>query len=486
MRILFVNPPILREGIFGKSLRNLGALLPPLGLAYIAATVKRDGHEVSIIDGPVLSTKQDYDFNSLKKDITDYQPDIVAVTATSPQIKNAIKVFNITKGINENIITMLGGPHISALPQDLLKLRNLDYGVYGEGEFVVAEIIKRLENKECLEGLSGLIWREGDSVKYLPGEYINDLDILPFPARDLLPMKLYKPSPANYRRLPATQIFTSRGCPHSCVFCHKPIFGNKFRAHSVERVLDEIELLIKNFGIKDIQIFDDTFSMNKERAKGICTGIINRKLDIIWNCMTRIDTVDHDLLKLMRKAGCYGIGYGVESGSERILKLIKKKISKDMVRKVFRWTRNEGIEIRAFFMIGFPTETKEDILKTISFAKEINPDIAQFLVTTPYPGTELWHLCKKYGEINVGDWSDFTMYSSDSAPFVPFSLEKGELEYLYSKAMKNFYLRPEYILKQLLAIRSLYGVQRKYIAAKSLASLKVKELKDRCSNLFRA
>lgn len=477
MRILLINPPLLREEIFGKSMSNLGALLPPLGLAYIAAMVERNGHEVSIIDGPVLSTKKDYDYNSLKRDIADYQPDIVGITATSPQIKNAINVFNITKEINENIITILGGPHISALPQDLLKLRNLDYGVYGEGEFTVIEIIKRIEKKEKLDGLSGLIWREKNNVNFLAGEYIKDLDMLPFPARHLLPMKLYRPSPANYRRLPATQIFTSRGCPHSCVFCHKPIFGNTFRAHSAKRVLDEIEQLINNYGIKDIQIFDDTFSMNKERAKEICMGIVNRKLDIVWNCMTRIDTVDQDLLKLMRRAGCYGIGYGVESGSERILKLVKKRISKDRMRRVFRWTRKEGIEIRAFFMIGFPTETKEDILKTISFAKELNPDIAQFLVTTPYPGTELWHLCKEYGEINVGDWSDFTMYASNSAPFIPFSLKKDELEKLYSKAIKSFYLRPGYILNQLLKIRSFSDIQRKLIAAKSLVSLKVNEQK---------
>jgi len=471
MKVLLINPPYHKKKIFKKSMEKVGALLPPLGLAYIAAVIERDGHNIKIIDGPVLTTKKDYDYNKLKEDLEEFQPDIVGVTATSPQIKDAINTINLVKEVNKDIITFLGGPHITALPKILSEIKNLDFGIYGEGEFTFLEAIKRLEKKEKLEGLNGLIWREEDNVKHLSREYIRDLDVLPFPARHLLPMELYKPSPANYRRLPATQIMSSRGCPYSCVFCHKPIFGKQFRPHSATRVLDEIEHLINKYRIKDMQIFDDTFTMNKKRAEEICKGIIERKLDIVWNCMTRIDRVDPDLLKIMKRAGCYEIGYGVESGSERILKLIRKGVDKEMMRKVFKWTKKEGIEIRAFFMIGFPTETKEDILKTISFAKELNPDIAQFMVTTPYPDTELWELCKKCGEINIGDWSNFTFYAPQSPPFVPFSLKKNEIDELYSRAIKSFYLRPRFILNQLIKIRSFSDVQRKLIAARSVCGM---------------
>jgi len=471
MKILLINPPYHKKKIFRKSMEEVGALLPPLGLAYIAAVLEKHGNKVKIIDGPVLTTRKDYDYNELRTDIESFQPDIIGVTATSPQIKDAINTIDLAKEINKDIITFLGGPHITALPKILSKIENLDFGIYGEGEFTFLDIIKRIEKKEKLEGLNGLIWRENNEVKYLLREHIKDLDTLPFPARHLLPMELYRPSPANYRRLPATQIMTSRGCPYSCVFCHKPIFGKQFRPHSAKRVLDEIEHLITKYGIKDIQIFDDTFTMNKERAEEICKGIIERKLDIVWNCMTRIDRVDPDLLKIMKRAGCYEIGYGVESGSERILKLIKKYTSKDAIKKAFEWTKEEDIEIRAFFMIGFPTETREDILETISFAKELNPDIAQFMVTTPYPDTELWELCKQYGEINIGDWSNFTFYAPQSAPFTPFSLKKDEIDELYSKAIKSFYLRPRFVLNQLLKIRSFPDVKRKLIAAKAVLGM---------------
>jgi len=471
MKILLINPPYHKERIFRKSMSEVGALLPPLGLAYIASVLEEKGHTVKIIDGPVLTTKKGYTYRNLKEDLIHFNPSIVGVTATSPQIRDAIETINIAKEADNNIVTLLGGPHITSLPQILSEIKSLDYGIYGEGEHTFLDIVSRLRSKKKIKGLKGVIWREGKKIRYLQRDYILNIDKLPFPARHLLPMNLYRPSPANYRRLPATQIMTSRGCPYSCVFCHKPIFGKNFRPHSAEWVLAEIEHLINRYGIKDLQIFDDAFTLDKKRAEDICSGIIERKLDIVWNCMTRVDRIDENMLRLMKKAGCYEIGYGVESGSERILKMIKKGITKEKIIEAFALTKKHKIDIRAFFMIGFPTETRRDILDTISFAKKLNPDVAQFMVTTPYPDTELWEMCKKYGQINIGDWSNFTFYAPQSAPFVPFSLKKNEIEELYLKAIKSFYFRPKFILNQLLKIKSISDAQRKVIAAKAVLGM---------------
>jgi radical SAM superfamily enzyme YgiQ (UPF0313 family) len=467
MRILLMTPLYVRDKIFRKSFKHLGALLPPLGLAYVAAVLEKDGNQVKIIDGAALSTKQDYNFNNLETEVKTFNPDIVGVTATSPQISFTVKLLDFIKKISPNSTTFLGGPHITAMPKITNDIKSLDYGIYGEGEQTFLEVTRKIKKNQKLEGTKGVIFKGNPYVKFIIRPYIEDLDTLPFPARHLLPMKLYKPSPANYRRLPATTMMTSRGCPFQCIFCHKPIFGQNFRPHSSKRVVDEMEHLTKKYGIKDIQIFDDTFTMDNKRAEEICKGMIERKLDIGWNCMTRVNTVTPDLLKLMHKAGCYEIGCGIESGSERIIKMIKKGTNKDMIRKAVKWAKQAKVEIRAFYMIGFPTETKEDIEETIKFAKELDTHIAQFLIVTPYPDTELWDLAGKHGIIH-NDWSNFTMYSPTHAPFVPNSLTKQELEKLYFRAYKEYHLRPLYILKQLLKIRSFTDIKRNISAARAI------------------
>ena len=237
-----------------------------------------------------------------------------------------------------------------------------------------------------------------------------------------------------------------------------------------ERVIQEIEQLISKYGVKDIQIYDDTFTLDRERASKICSEIINRKLNIKWNCMTRMDRVDLDLLKLMKKAGCYGVGYGIESGSERILKMIKKGITKQLARDAVKWAKKAGIEVRGFFILAYPTETEEEAMETINFAKELNVDLAQFMIVTPFPGTDLWRMCKEDGEIVTKDWSAFTFISPDSPPFIPSTMTKESVKNLYNKAYRSFYMRPSFILGQL-KISSLGDIKRKFIATKAILKI---------------
>ena len=467
MKVLLISPPYPKDNVFRKSMKHLGAVLPPLGIAYIAAVLEKDGHKVKIIDGPAWATMLGYDFKDLEKDIKDFNPDVVGVSANTSQIDHARKAISLSKSVNKDCVVVLGGPLISADPKVLLQFEQVDFGVYGEADLTFSEILKAVEQKKPLEGMEGIIWRENGEVRFLKPKVIIDLDQIPMPARHLLKMDIYRPSPANYRRLPATTVMTSRGCPYQCIFCSRPTEGTAFRAHSAERVVDELEHLATKYGIRDVQIFDDTFSLIPSRVEKICKGIIDKKLDIGWNCMTRVDKITPELLKLMKQAGCYEIGFGIESGADRILQFIKKATTTDAIRKGIKMTQSAGIDVRGFFMIGFPTETKEEILQTINFAKELNVDVAQFMVATPLPGTEMWEIAKTNGSIS-DDWNSFTFYAPDKMPFSSNLLGEQELLDLYRKAYKSFYLRPKFILKQLAKVRSVVDVQRNWLAAKGV------------------
>ncbi len=472
MKILLLLPPYPKDKIFRKSMKNLGAILPPLGIAYIAAVLEKDGHEIKIIDGPAQATVFEYDFIDLERDIKNFNPDVVGISASTSQIDHAKKALEIIKKYNKNCLTILGGPLISADPTALLSLENVDYGVVGEAEKTFSIILNKYENKEKLEGSPGLLYRTESGVKSEKPPVIYNLDEIPIPARHLLNMSLYRPSPANYRRLPATTMITSRGCPYKCIFCSRPTEGMVWRPYSAERVVDEIEILVKEFGIKDIQMFDDTFTLDPKRTENICKGIIERNIDVSWNCMTRVDRVTPELLKLMKQAGCYEIGIGIESGVQRVLDFIKKDLTPEKVRNGVQWAKDAGIDVRGFFMIGFPTETKEEILETIRFAKDLDIDVAQFMISTPFPGTEMWEISKKYGTINDSDLSKFTFYAPDEMlPFSSNILSDKEILDLYKYAFRSFYLRPKFVFKQLGKIRGLNDIYRNWLAAKGVIGM---------------
>ncbi|MDP8235249.1 MAG: radical SAM protein [Candidatus Erginobacter occultus] len=471
MKVLLINPAFSCDLVFGNAAGRIGALLPPLGLAYIASILEKNNHEVDIIDGVLLATKFDRGLEYIRDIISKSEASVVGVTATTPQIQAAIDTINMIKTIDPKKITVLGGPHITAVPDTLLAVRSIDYGVWGEGEYSFLEFINKLADGEKPEGTPGIITRNGGRAAFIPRSYQAQIDEIPFPARHLLPFQEYRPAITNYRRLPATQIITSRGCPYHCIFCHKSTTGNVFRAHSPEYVLREIETLIDDYGVKDIQIFDDTFTLDPERVQRICEGIKERKLDIGWNCMTRADRLTPDLLKLMKSAGCYQIGVGIESGSPRILKLIKKGVDKDVLKGAVRMIKAAGIETRCFFMIGLPTETRDEVKMTIDFARELNPQVAQFLIATPYPDTEMWELCRENGVINSSDFSGFTMYRPDCLPFHSDTLAPEELRKLYRSAIITYYLRPRYFFAKLRSIQTWSDIKRHLIAAGTLARL---------------
>lgn len=436
MKVVLVNPPA-SAGFEIQSV--LGLTAPPLGLAYIGAVLERDGFDVSIIDAPVTCESQD----AVIKKLQGMEPDVIGVTSTTPNVGDAVSLITSIKENMPDAVTVLGGCHITFLPEDTMRsCPAIDVGVIGEGEETMLELVHALERGKPLSGINGLIFRESGRLrKTEPRRLIPNLDDLPLPARHLLPMDKYT---ALGERTPIGNIITSRGCPFRCIFCASSrLYGNTYRARSAESVLEEAEELSGRYKINFIEFVDDTFTISKKRSARIADLI--RKLDLTWAFGSRVDTISEGLLRAFRRAGAVMFYMGIESASERVLRFLKKGISLDQVRAAIRAAKKVGIETTGSFIIGTPGERKEDVMKTIDFARTSGLDYAQFTAMTPYPGTEIYDIAKREGLLEENDWSKFTtikpvMHTKE--------LTSGEIRQLVSLAYRRFYLRPKFLVEQ--------------------------------------
>lgn len=395
-KILLINPPFYR--LMNSHFNGLS-----LGLGYIASVLKNNGHHVRIYNADYLNEKnyanqieifENYgNYKNVLRDlqqpiwleirnvINDFSPDVVGITALTGTYKSAENIAKIVKDLNSNITVLVGGVHPTLLPDETIKNECFDYVVRGEGEQTFLELV----NGKKKEDISGLTYRDnkGNIVHNPSREFIEDLDELPFPARELY---LNEVEGMDYG-----YIMTARGCPFECTYCaSKKIWNRKTRFRSEKNVIDEIKHVYTTFGVRSFYFIDDTFTLNQSRAKRICQMIIDNGLDIDWICDTRVDTLDGDLLQLMKKAGCTRVKIGVESGSERILKKIKKRITKDQIRRAVSLIKEAGIDFTIYLMIGFPTETDSEALETIEFARELDPKYYSLSILAPYPGTEVY------------------------------------------------------------------------------------------------
>ena len=456
MKTLLIVPPLLMEERYNEYSSAAGTS-PPLGLGYIAAVLKKGGHQVNIIDGLI----ENLTLNQLMDRIKKYNPDVIGLALNLINYNNTLKLGSLIKEINKDIKIVAGGPHVSTDPLGSLKDSPFDFGVYGEGEYTYLELIDALEKNKNLDNIRGLVHKKNHKViKNLPRALIQNLDEIPFPARELfVPLKNYKLSIFYYKRSPVTTQMTSRGCPFKCIFCDHNVFGHTFRGHSPEYVVDEMELLKDKYKMKEIMFYDDTFTLNKKRALDICDEIIKRKLDILWSIGARIDTVDKNLLSKMKKAGCWNIGYGIETGNPEVMKFIKKGIDLPQVKKVVKESVNMGIEVRGLFMLGHPTETKKTLRDTIEFAKSLPLHSVNFSITYPLIGTELYDIADQYGYFNKEKLEEFIGHPSDPI-FVPHGLTKKDLLDAQRKGYLEFYLNPIRILRILKKINSLEDIKK--------------------------
>lgn len=455
--IALINPNASVEVV-----KRLGISTPPLGLGYLAAMLRERGFKVKIVDDLV----EKLSFSELLNRIKDAT--IVGITSTTPTFSAALRYACAIKRRLPHTFIVLGGVHVTFMPYQALKNTCVDAVCIGEGEYTLVELAERVEAGRSLEGLKGLIykdygnergWENGmndcdencsikqrDNTRIInngPREFIQDLDSLPFPAYDLMPLEKYT---VLGQRLEHFPMITSRGCPFGCRYCSSSLFlGRKFRARSPKNVVDEIEWLVDDFKAKYIAFSDDTFTLSKRRVIEICDEIIKRNLDIKWSCSSRVDTISKELLEKMKKAGCSAIYYGVESASQRVLNYYKKRINLDRVKEAVKLTKKVGMETICSFIIGSPYETKEDMKETLKFALKLNPDYAQFSILTPYPGTDIYQEAK---EKNLLLTENFDDYTAGKPVIKNFYLSPEEITKFLRFCYLRFYLRPSFIIRE--------------------------------------
>ena len=372
------------------------------------------------------------------------------MTAYITNMKRCARVAEIAKRVNSEIVTILGGPQVTIFPEEAFHSEAVDMIVLSEGEMVIRNVMNALGDEDSLREVKGIWFRSktGEIIQNMREGLVDDLDIFPSPALDLFEMDKYYP-PAHIRGKRVAHLLTSRGCPFKCTFCEtKLTFGRSFRYHSTEKVIEDLENLI-SLGYDSFQFYDDIFTANKKRVVDLCEAIIARNWKIQWMCFTRTNCVDEDTLKLMKRAGCYLITYGGETGDDDLLRLIKKDLTVETNFKGIRITREQGIQTMSSFMLGLPTETREQSLKTINFAVDSGLDYAVFPITEPYPGTELWVDAQKYGRFDSSGKYQNNLLSENSAVWIPNGRTREELESLAQLAMRRFYWRPRSFLRAL-------------------------------------
>lgn len=442
-KVLLINPPwVIGEN---KNLwKGVASCWPSLGLAYIAAVLEKAGHQVIYLD----CSAETYTVGDTKKILEGYDFfDYIGLTATTPLVNNALAIAAFAKEHFPGVKIVFGGVHPTVMPDEVLKHPQVDFVVIDEGEETMKELVSGKNKEEIL----GLCYKQnGEIIKNPSRPLIKDIDTIPPPAYHLLPMKKYYPATGSYKRLPAMILFATRGCPGRCTFCYQT-FRGVTRKRSAQSIIDEIKILQSDYGIKEVAFYDDTFTLFKTVVKEFCEIIIKDKIDLTWSCFTRVDCVDENMLRLMKKAGCHLILFGVESGDGEILKNINKNISLKQVEEVVRTARRVGLETRASFMFGNQGETEETIKKTIDFAIKLDPDEAQFNVATAYPGTVLFNWAKELGYIKSFNWDDYSM--SNVVLELP-GLGKEKMQYYYELAHRKFYFRPKIILRRFWHIKS--------------------------------
>ena len=432
-KIIFINPPSISETDFSAK----QSVVPPEGLCLLSACVREKGYLPSIIDSDALNLSIDDVFEKIKKE----KPSFVGLTSTTITIHNCAELARKIRKLGIKVI--VGGPHMNVAGSETMEHFKdcFDIGVYGEAEETIVELLNALSENTSLKEINGLIFF--DKCKLIitsRREPIKDFDKIPMPAWDLLPdiNKYYQQSVARADRFPSMSLMTSRGCPGQCIFCASE---KNLRAYSSEKLIQIVKHLIKKYKIKSLEINDDNFIVFSKRLKDFCDTIINEKIDLTWSCMGRVNHVNEDILKMMYKAGCRRIAYGIESGSQKILDFERKGITLNQIRKAIEISHKVGIKTTGYFILGHPLETKESMQKTIDFANSLKLDDCLYSYMVPYPGTVLYEIAEEYGSFDK-DWKKMYQWGIS---FIPNGLTKKDLENYFKKGFRSFYFRPRII-----------------------------------------
>lgn len=453
---------------------------PPLGLAYIAAVLEKHGFDVRILDAFAQGLDNvelrsgsfiriGMSEHSTKKYLREFTPDLVGIScAYTAHAGDAFDIARLVKETLPKAVVAVGGAHATSSARQVLTDPNIDLVVMGEGEETVLELATCLKNGEDISAVKGITTRvDGQIVETPRRPYIQNLDALPFPAWHLLPMQIYlevQEATRSYSmRPPRMNIITSRGCPGNCVFCSiHSVWGHRWRSRSPENVVAEMEFLVQQYGVREFYVLDDNLTLNPKRVIKICDLMIKKGLDVKWATPNGVAiwTINEELLVKMKESGYYRITFGIESGNEEILKIIGKPVDLGKAREVIKLCNRIGLWTHSTFIIGFPAEKKESIMKTIDFAKKSWLDFASFYVATPYPGTELHRIYREYNLVSDDDKLQYgSQYNSiTKAGYNTLYLTREELDELRNKAYQEFlyYKLARLFINPLTSIRYLW------------------------------
>jgi anaerobic magnesium-protoporphyrin IX monomethyl ester cyclase len=447
MKILLLNPPtregkaFIREGRCNQEQGVWATLWPPVTLAAAGAVLEHAGKEVTVLDCPALQMTR---IDLLKK-IAHVSYDLIAWSTATPSISEDLDLADEIKAIRPEINTVVFGAHVTALAQEcLMQKPRLDYIVRNEPEQSLVELANALEKREAVATVAGISFREasGEVIHNPARAFIENLDSLPFPAWHLLDLDRYRLPLLGEKFLILSPI---RGCPYPCTFCTAhTYYGKKLRKRSPARMIEEIRYDTDRFGIQQFFIWADTFTADKAYVAEFCTRIIENRISIGWTCNSRVDTVDRELLELMKKAGCWMISYGIESADQKVLDEAGKKITADQARKAVDAARQAGIKVSGHFVLGLPGDTEDSIRKTVDFSLSLNLDTAQYYCAVPFPGSALYTLAGNRGWIDGN--TPFEAYRQDQAVMQLPGLDPKEVDAWRKKAYIKFYFRPGCIL----------------------------------------
>ena len=452
MKVLFVNPPQT-----ASKYKFMGVIAPPLGIAYMAGVLQENNIDVEILD----ASAEDMDFKDVEKELLKKKPDLVALTALTPTIGRALETAQVVKETLPDSIVVMGGYHPTFNFIETLEDENVDIVIRGEGEYIMLNLVQALENQSSLHDVKGIVFEDKNSKEIVvnpEAPLIQNLDELPFPALNLLPMKKYRLLDMDTHM---TTMITTRGCPMQCSFCSSAaMHGKKIRERSVENIVDEIEYLKTNYDIDTIAFMDDTFTLKKRKVMAICDEILKRNIEIMWGCTSRVDTLDEKLLKKMKEAGCITIFIGVESADQQQLDNMCKNTTIAKIENAFKIAHKLKIRTIASVALGMPGDTKEIMNKTVKFVHKLKPNYAIYSLATPYPGTRFYKEAFEKNLIKIKDWSKYTLIT----PILEtIDCSLNDMRKIQAKAFMKFYLRPHYIIKQFLQdgpylLKTIFGV----------------------------
>ncbi len=454
LKIFILNPPVvdkkeyIREGRCMQTKSSWAALWMPLSLAYIGAVLRKVGFEIKLLDCVAEKIKID----ALLEKLSEFSPEIIVFNTGFPSIKGDMQIARrIKEKFPETKIAGIGVYPTLFEKEFLKEFRAVDFGVMGEPEWVLENLAKSLEKNLPLEKIKGLVFRQGGNLQVNKNQDFseNDLNLLPYPTRDLLKNEAYR-LPTNGQKF--TLLNIGRGCPHSCIYCTASLYyGKKFRKRSVENVLGEIEECLEKFHIDNFLFWGESFTLEPDYGEALCDEIIKRKLKITWSTTSRVDTLNEKLLTKMKQAGCVLLGLGLESYDQKILDNMKKGTNREKIEKAIALVKKSGIKSMGHFIFGLPGETQETAEKTINFALRSQIDFAQFYCAVPYPKTELGKIGKEKNWIETQDYSQFDLTKSVMRNE---KLSAKEIRKIRDRAYRRFYFRPRMVLQVFQEVKS--------------------------------